>query len=169
MRKISIWTLFRNSLFSPKEMSKYRFITIGKTIQYIFFLMILLILKQVYDTFIGQNSPANSSELTEPGTKWVLAFFTIVVSYVLYIGIVFLAISIIASIGPPIAKTLERKLPYRQSWRLAAFSLTLPIILFIIFDWLHLNNNLLFPLFLIVTLLIFFMSIKAIPKPRKRS
>lgn len=170
MRNISIWTIFRNSLYSPKEIAKYRFLTIGKTIQYIFILMCLLIIKLIYQTLSGQHSTQNIQGLTEEsGTKWVLSFFTIVISYILYIGIIFLLISIIASSGPPIAKALERKLPYRQSWRLATFSLTLPISLFIVFDWLELNGGIFILIFVILTLFIFFRSIQAIPKPRKRA
>ncbi|HEY4551696.1 MAG TPA: DUF1189 family protein [Bacillaceae bacterium] len=166
MRGPSLFTLFYKSLYSPKEIAKFRFLGIGKIIQYIFLLMLFSAVPGILES-IGKNElTMEEALLTESGAKWIMlplfSFFT----YIFHAGFGFIKISVFAYAGVGFARMLERKVPYRQSWRIAAFSLTLPTILSGLLtlagidipganyaDW-------------AIILVILYASIKAVPKPK---
>src|SRR5690606_9492899 len=131
LRNISLFTIFSKNLYSPKEIAKYRFLTIGKTIQDVFILALFLSLGGFYESvFIQDFSEGYGEAAADSGTKGLFAVLVIMMTYILSSGLAFLGITILAVIGEPIAKSLGRKLPYRQSWRLTACGVTLPVVFF---------------------------------------
>ncbi|VEF47790.1 motility protein [Bacillus freudenreichii] len=170
LRKISLITIFAKSIYSPKEIAKYRFLTIGKSIQYVFILALFLSLAGFYDAIFQQDFTAGYGHTaSDTGTKVLFAALVVLMAFILNSGLAFLSITILAVIGEPIAKALGRKLPYRQSWRLTACSTTLPVVLFSLLNLFHFDQPYFILLALIMAVVIIIVSIKAIPKPRKKS
>lgn len=163
-------TIFYKSLFSPKEIAKYRFITIGKAIQHVFILALFLSFGGFFDMFFQQDL-INGYEETTPdaGSKSVVAIIVVITTYLFNAGLIFLAVTIIAGIGEPAAKWLGRKLPYRQSWRLTACSVTLPVILISLLDIFNFEQTYFVFLAMALAIGIMLASINAIPKPKNRS
>lgn len=171
MRNISLAAIFFKCLYSPREIAKYRFLTIGKTIQYVFILAIFLSLSGFYDAIFHNpfSSDSYGEEAYDAGSKVFMTVIVILMTYILNSGLVFLGITILASIGEPLAKSWGRKLPYRQSWRLTACSVTLPVVLFSLFYLLNIDKGYFIFLALIMAVGMILASIKAIPKPRNRN
>src|SRR5690606_834397 len=84
-------------------------------------------------------------------------------------GILFVKISILAGVAIILAQLLNRKLAYRQCWRLTAFSSTLPTLLFGLEPLLKnpIPYGTLFDV--LISIVIIFFSVKKIPRPKKLS
>lgn len=160
MRNISIFTLFYKSLYSLKSIAKYRFLGIGKTIQYIFMIALLFFLPGLYNILMGEGVS------TIVSNKSLMPIF-IIFMYVFNAGLIFIKITILSGVGLLFAKLLDKKLVYRHSWRLTAYSITLPTILFSYLPLMvhHIPGGLWLDLAL--SLLILFGSIKQIPSAKK--
>ncbi|MGV3464830.1 MAG: DUF1189 domain-containing protein [Heyndrickxia sp.] len=255
---MNIFTRFIKSLYSPKEVAKYRFLGIGKTILYVFVIMFISILPGIYhfskmaatalnegkQVFLEdlppftisngsldseQNQPliipksnvtivfdptgdlstkdvqekgnsvgllkhdfvivANGQAQTFPytalenmkvtnkdidsfinslkGVMWIAVPIIFLFYYLFVSALGFIKISIFAGIGSLFAQTLNRKLSYRQGWRLAAHSITLSTIFFMLMDFL--NTGVPGGMFLdwFVSLLFLYLTIREIPKSKK--
>ncbi|MFD1705414.1 DUF1189 family protein [Siminovitchia sediminis] len=166
--KVSLITIFLKSLYSPGEIAKYRFLTIGKTIQYVFILSLFLSLHGIYDAVVHNpfSTEQYGDEAFDDGSKIFMTLIVIVMTYGLNSGLLFLGITMIASFGEPLAKTWGRKLPYRQSWRLTACSITLPVVLFGLLYLFGFGESYFLLIALAMSVAIIAASIKCIPKPR---
>ncbi|MCJ8006840.1 DUF1189 family protein [Lederbergia wuyishanensis] len=166
MHKKSIFSIFIKCLYSFKDIAKFRFLGIGKSINYTFFLVFLYFLPSLYNTIILKRDSSSLLPDFDTGSIAIMLPIFIIFMYLLNTGIFFLKISILAGIAVLLAKVLNRKLPYRQSWRLTAFSITLPTLLFGLEPLLSkpIPYGTLFD-FLISIIYIFF-SIKKIPRPK---
>ncbi|MBS4194693.1 DUF1189 family protein [Lederbergia citri] len=169
MQKKSIFTLFFKSLYSFKDIAKLRFIGIGKTIKYTFFLVLLYFLPSLYNTLILKGDSSSLLPDFDAGSIAIMLPIFIIFMFILNIGILFLKISILASVAILLAKLLKRKLPYRQSWRLTAFSITLPTLLFGLEP--ILSKPIPFGTFfdILISIIYIFISIKKIPRQKKLS
>lgn len=170
LRKVSLMSIFFKSLYSPKEIAKYRFLTIGKSIQHVFILALFLSLGGFYNMIFRQDLMSDYGEtVSDAGSKGLVTIVIIITTYIFNAGLLFLAITILAGIGEPIAKRLGRKLPYRQSWRLTACSATLPIVIFSLLHLFNFEETYFFLLALVIVAGIILAAIQAIPKPKKRT
>ncbi|KAB2338531.1 DUF1189 domain-containing protein [Cytobacillus depressus] len=90
-----------------------------------------------------------------------------VVIFIFASGMKFIEVSILALLGLFLKKILHRNLHYRHTWRLAAYSVTLPTIFFTIMDCLQTTvpNGVLINWF--VANILLFLTIKEIPQPKK--
>lgn len=256
---MNIFQRFYKSLYSPKDIAKYRFLGIGKTILYVFILMFISTLpglyhfskmsitalsegKQIFmeelpsfqiengvltsdkqEIFIlektgfniildptgqqsisdiekqgnavallknefvfvfdhnAQNIPYSTLEgmklqnkdidkfLTSlHGVLWIIIPVAFILLYLFTAAFGFIKISIFAGIGVLFAGSLNRKLPYRQSWRIAAHIITLPTMFFFVMDLLKtvVPGGLLINW--IICLIFLYLSIREIPKPKTR-
>lgn len=254
---MNIFQRFYKSLYSPKDIATYRFLGIGKTILYVFLLMLLSTLPSLYhfskmsmtalnegkqifmkelppfkiengnltsniqkpvilekngfnivldpvgkysqkdiekqgnsvallkDEFVivtdrnSQNFPYSALQGMEienkdidqfltsmRGVLWIIIPIAFIILYLFTAAIGFIKVSIFAGIGVLIAGTLNRRLHYRQSWRIAAHVITLPTIFFLIMDTLKtvVPGGLLINW--IICLIFLYMSIHEIPKPK---
>ncbi len=170
MRQVSIFTLFYKSLYNPKEIAKFRFLGIGKTILYVFSLILLSSLPGIYEALavkqIGSNGMSGIG--ADTGTKLILIPILALAAYLINAGTIILKISVLAGVGVIIAKLLDRKLPYRLSWRLTAFCITFPTSFFAFIFLLGIDIPGDSIIDFTIILLFQFLSIKAIPKPRRR-
>lgn len=97
----------------------------------------------------------------------ILPLYALVV-YIFAAGMKFIEISILALFGLLLNKMLMRTIQYRHSWRMAAYSITLPTLFFIIMDGLKTTvpNGAIINWF--VGLIILYLTIKEIPQPKKK-
>ena len=101
----------------------------------------------------------------------LLAIIIPLIALVIYIfaaGLKFIEISFLALVGLLLQKVMEVNIFYRHTWRLAAYSITLPTIFFTIMDSLRTTvpNGAILNWF--VAFIILFLVIKEIPKPHKK-
>jgi maltodextrin utilization protein YvdJ len=97
---------------------------------------------------------------------YIVGPILLILFYLFVSAVGFIKISILAFGGLFFANVLKRKLVYRQSWRITAYSITLPTIFFMIMDALHTQTPGGFMLDWMVTLLILFLAIKEMPQPK---
>ncbi|WP_339162874.1 DUF1189 family protein [Siminovitchia sp. FSL W7-1587] len=171
MRKISLLTIFYKSLYSPKEIAKYRFLPIGKAIQHVFIIALLFSLGSIIQNMTENGFlPGQAGEvMKDPGAKGIFAALYLLATFGINAALLFIAITLIAAVGEPAARFQERKLPYRQSWRVTAFSMTLPALLFGLLDVFHIQSPYFMLLAFAGTITMILLSIRSIPKPRKRT
>lgn len=88
--------------------------------------------------------------------------------YIINAGVIISKITILAALAILIAKLLKRKLPYRQGWRLTAFSITFAIFLFGFEPLINVKipGAVFIDLFLSLSFIV--ASILQIPKPKKK-
>ena len=147
----------------------FRFLGIGKTMQYVFSLALLFFLPSLYNTLtVDGNSTLHLPGFDTASVAIMLPVF-ITFMYIFNAGIIFLKISVLAGIALLLAKLLKRKLPYRQSWRLTAFSITMPTLIFGLETLFY--QKIPYGTFVdfIIAMLFIVGSIGKIPQPKKRS
>ncbi|MDZ5470976.1 DUF1189 domain-containing protein (plasmid) [Bacillus sp. 31A1R] len=92
----------------------------------------------------------------------------IIVIYIFSSGIKFIEVSILAAIGLVLRSMTQRNLQYRQLWRMAAYSVTLPTIFFTIMEAIQTGVPNGFLLNWFVSILVLFLAIREIPKPKNK-
>ncbi|MBS4199677.1 DUF1189 family protein [Bacillus sp. FJAT-49732] len=169
MQNKSIFTIFLKSLYSFKDIAKFRFLGIGKTIKYTFFLVLLYFLPSLYNTLILRGESSSLLPDFDTGSIAIMLPIFIIFMYIFNTGIIYLKISILAGVALLLANMLKRKLPYRQSWRLTAFSITLPTLLFGLEPLL--SKPIPYGTFfdVLISIIFIFFSINKIPRPKKLS
>ncbi|MCR2820403.1 DUF1189 domain-containing protein [Lederbergia panacisoli] len=169
MQKKSIFIIFYKSLFSFKDIAKFRFLGIGKSINYTFFLVLLYFLPSLYNTLVLKGNSSSLLPELDTGSIAIMLPIFIIFMFIFNTGILFLKISIFAGAALIVARILKRKLPYRQSWRLTAFSITLPTLLFGLEPLL--SKPIPYGTFLdiLISIIYILFSIKKIPRPKKIS
>ncbi len=168
VKNISIFTMFFKSLYSGMSIAKYRFIGIGKTLQYVFFLAILYFLPGFYRILISNK---DSSILVpgfdlDTGSLMIILPIYILFMYIFNAGVIVCKITILAAIALLLAKLLNRTLPYRQGWRLTTFSITFSTLLFSLMTLFNLEIPGAFIIDLLASLIYILISISKIPKQK---
>ncbi|MEK5216125.1 DUF1189 family protein [Psychrobacillus sp. FSL H8-0487] len=166
---MSLFQLFKSSLYSPKKMAAFRLIPIGKVMQYIFsYIFIMSIISFIY--FInGISDQQQSMEgLLEyfAQIQWLLYPFSFIFLFVLNTMLIFVRISIFAYIGSIILLLRKRKGEFRHIWRTTLFASTIPMIISIILAILQVSNNYLQLVIYTLTLIIIFLTTKYYPVKR---
>ncbi|TLS36296.1 DUF1189 domain-containing protein [Pseudalkalibacillus caeni] len=99
----------------------------------------------------------------------VLIPIILVIAYIFQTGLKFIGISVLASIGLIFKNTMQRNLTYKQLWVLSAYAVTLPTIFFAIMGLLRITVSLDFLLYWFVAIMMLYLIIKEVPKPKKRA
>lgn len=110
-----------------------------------------------------------SDFLTSLNSSFVIIIpLYVLIIYIFAAGMKFIEISILALFGLLLNKMLMKTIQYRHSWRLAAYSVTLPTIFFTIMEGLKTTvpNGAIINWF--VGLIILYLTIKEIPQPKKK-
>lgn len=158
------WNAFKHSLRLPQKQSVFALNRIGMDIAviYLFMLLGLASLPALYEQILMNES----SDVPIHIFFFLIYFF--IFYYLILAIIVFTALSAIAYIAKLVAGGLERKLHYAILWKMAAFSMTLPIILFTAISFVYSLSE----WFLFFSIIyIFFILVKIIliyPKRKKR-
>ncbi|MGD7043984.1 DUF1189 domain-containing protein [Jeotgalibacillus proteolyticus] len=125
-----------------------------------------------YSMFTGINfSTDGLTDLLSSldGAKGILYFFIFFVMYVISTGFLFIKVLIFSAIGLFIARILQRKLSYRHSFRITAYSLTLPTVFFTIFSLIGSTIPAGSLINWFVTSIMIYLSIKEIPAKKSVS
>ncbi|OLN23371.1 hypothetical protein BTO30_05250 [Domibacillus antri] len=137
---MSIFKQFIKSLFSPKHIAAFRMQGIGKTINYLFFLALLMCVPMIVYMFLYVISGSESAkgiveaELPVLALKGDIMPVVFVTYYLLVSFILFVKVSIFGGTGLLIARILKKRAEYRHTFRMAAYAVTLPAIITIILE-----------------------------------
>lgn len=168
MRSLSIFTLLYKSCYSFKDIAKFRFMDIGKTFKYVFFLILIYFLPTVIKMLVMDKKYSDLTSTFDGGSLVIILPFYIIGMYILYAGIIFIKISFLAWLAQLIAKSTNQSLPYRNSWRLVAFSITLPTILFGLIPLLNVTIPYAALLDVFIALIYIFFGIKKMPVQKRK-
>ncbi len=119
------WNVFKNSVRLPSKKAMFALNRVGLHIAiiYLFILLALVSLPSV----VGYVT--NPDAFADINIIFAIVYFFIF--YYLPMNIlVFLGLSIIAYIGSWTAKWMDRKLHYSLLWKMSAFTVTLPLLLY---------------------------------------
>jgi hypothetical protein len=155
---------FKHSLLLPKKDAMFRLnrMKMGNTIGYLFILMFIVSVPGGVK-FVLTSHPELGGDI--PLTLFVLQFF--VFYYLLSVFLGFLAISALALACIWIRISLQRKLTYRQLWKMSAYATTLPLLLYTLALSLNINSWWVPALLFLLSLSILFRMIVIFPKRRK--
>ncbi len=98
--------------------------------------------------------------------KYIFIPIIIILIYLFAAGLLFIKVSIFAYFGTVIAGSLQRKLQYKQSWRITSYSLTLSTVFFAIMELLQTSIPGAAFLDWIVILIMLYLSIKEMPQKK---
>ena len=143
---MSIFKQFIKSLHSSKHIAAFRMQGIGKTINYLFFLaLIMCIPLVVYMVLyvIGDNESARAVIETKlpiltmendliAANSFILLPAVLIMYYLFVSFILFIKVSIFGGVGLWLAYILKRRAEYRHTFRMAAYAVTLPTLLILI-------------------------------------
>jgi hypothetical protein len=258
-KRMNIFKQFLKSLYSPKDIAKFRFQGIGKTILFVFLLTLLSILPTTFQftsvinngleltkdalteevpsfiiengqlsvesktpynfeksgvTFIidgtgtieqtelkqtettiallkhefvfiaggqAQSSPYSmfpdmkmtNQDIVEfiqstEGLKYIFLPIMVLIIFIFSSGVKFIEVSILALIGILFKNLLKRNIPYRQAWRIAAYSVTLPTVFFAIMSFLQTQVPNGFIINWFVSIMVLTLAIKEIPIKKQK-
>ncbi|MDC3413374.1 DUF1189 domain-containing protein [Aquibacillus sp. 3ASR75-11] len=168
---MSIWKQFGISFYQIKKIAAFRILKISKAIVYLFFLTLFLMIPVLVNAFI--NDPIIDSNLisnsidTYGFSKYVLTIVTIPFIYLTITGLIFIFVSFLAGCGLLLAKTLKKRVDYKQVWVISSYAITTPTLSLSVIE-------LLFPALpftkwglLILSLLFLLGAIRYLPKSQK--
>lgn len=104
---------------------------------------------------------------TISGMKWVIIPVVSVFIYLIASAGSFIEVTVLALIGLALKNLLGRKLNYRQLWRMAAYSETLPTLFFTIMAAIKTTVPNSFMINWFVVIIVLYLAISEIPKPKK--
>ncbi|MEH7074058.1 DUF1189 domain-containing protein [Neobacillus drentensis] len=101
------------------------------------------------------------------GMKWIIIPVAALFIYLLASAGSFIKVTVLALIGLLLKNLLGRKLNYRQLWRMAAYSNTLPVMFFTIMSAINTTVPSSFMINWFVLIIVLSLAINEIPKPKK--
>lgn len=104
---------------------------------------------------------------TVGGIKWIIIPVVSVFIYLFACAGSFIEVTVLALIGLLLKNLLGRKLNYRQLWRMAAYSETLPTLFFTIMAAIKTTVPNSFMINWFVVIIVLYLAINEIPKPKK--
>jgi hypothetical protein len=99
--------------------------------------------------------------------KGIILTIFIAIMYLLSAAMTFIKVSLFAIICLLFANVLNRKIPYRQTWRISAYGVTLSTIFFTIMEMLNTFIPASFFLDWMVTSVVLYLAVKEIPQLKK--
>ena len=146
---MKIHQLLKASLYEPKKLAAFRILPIGKVFQYIFVFVILSTILSFIRFLLGDIELFGASdELIEyaeevGGLLYPMAFALQLVISTFYL---FIRVSFFGLIGYGLLKLFKRKVEYRHMWRTAAISISVPVLISLVFDFSGVPNKFNFPI-----------------------
>jgi hypothetical protein len=129
--------------------------------------------KQPYSyTMLGDTKITNQDLVdflnTMDGLKYIFLPIMFLIIFIFSSGIKFIEVSILALIGIAIVSFFKKNVPYRQLWRMAAYSVTLPTVFFTIMAIFQISVPNGFLLNWFVSIMVLTLAIKEIPMKKKK-
>ncbi|OKL38119.1 DUF1189 family protein [Domibacillus mangrovi] len=140
---MSIFKQLIKSLHSPKYIAAFRMQGIGKTINYLFFLALIMCIPMiVYMVLyaIGGNESARAVIETKlpiltmendiiTANSFILLPAMLIMYYLFVSFILFIKVSIFGGLGLWLAHLLKKRAEYRHTFRMTTYAVTLPTLL----------------------------------------
>ncbi|EIT85183.1 hypothetical protein A374_10585 [Fictibacillus macauensis ZFHKF-1] len=98
---------------------------------------------------------------------WIIYSLIIIGSYLFALLLKFIGVSVLAIIGLVLASILRKNINYQRLWILAAYTVTLPTILFAVFQLVSLNLPFSFSLYWGFAIVLFYLVLRKIPSAKK--
>lgn len=146
---MKIHQLFKASFYEPKKLAAFRILPIGKVFQYIFVFVFLSTAVSFIRFLMGDIELFGASdELIEYAETVGALIYPMAFALQLVISIFYLLIrvSFFGLIGFGLLKLLNKKGEYRHMWRTSAISITVPLLVSLLFDLLSVPNSVNFPI-----------------------
>ncbi|MGM7635576.1 DUF1189 domain-containing protein [Bacillus sp. Hm123] len=90
--------------------------------------------------------------------------------YYLFVSAVgFMKVSIFAALGSWMNKGLKRKIEYRHSFRIASYAITPSIVIMMMMDFAHIQFPYSFLLDWLLTIVVIYLAIRTIPRPKSKT
>jgi hypothetical protein len=161
------------SLYAPNKIARFRFQKIGKTIAYLFILALLFSIPSFLHLINGITSQVQSfketlgiADKTNSGLPYL--FSLLVIMY--YLGsstFLFTLTTIFASLSNMFQFSKQINLSFKHRFTIFTYSMTLPTILFLLIGLLNITVPYSTLLFLLISIVFYYLSIKSISKSKK--
>jgi hypothetical protein len=102
------------------------------------------------------------------GLKYIFLPIMVLIIFIFSSGIKFIEVSILALMGLLVKNILKRNVPYRQAWRMAAYSVTLPTVFFAIMELLQTQVPNGFIINWFVSIMVLSLAMKEIPIKKQK-
>lgn len=135
---VNLFQLLKISLSNPKKQAAARILPIGKIMQFVFAIILVLTLISYFNLLTGLSTTASDLDgLLEYVEKiqWLLYPFAFLALFVSTTAVHFVKISFFALIGMAILLIKKKKGEYRHLWRTAALAVTGPTFLSVILSY----------------------------------
>ena len=130
--------LFIASIYEPKKLAAFRLLPIGKVFKYVFMFIFLFTIISFGRFYLNDElSVEQNSDLIEHAKKigWLIYPMALLLQLVISTFYIFIRITIFAYIGSLFLNLRRKRANYLQVWRTSAFSMTVPMLLTISFDF----------------------------------
>lgn len=160
---MTLWNVFLESIKLPKKKALFKLNRVGMDIVviYLFILLLLVSIPSFIQQVTGTNGFIHDLNI----------FFQIIYFFIFYYLpmnlIVFSFLSLVAYIGLGITKIMNRKLRFSILWKMSAFSITLPFIIYTIVAMFIPISNIFLWLAILYTFILLSKMISIYPKRRR--
>ncbi|GEL78829.1 DUF1189 family protein [Tenuibacillus multivorans] len=159
---MNIITIFKNSLQLPKKQALFRLnrMNMRDTLVYINILFFLLFLPYAIDFVLNVKEKSGSI----PDVVYIQVGF---LYPALSLFITILTVSLLAVVAYGMRSALKRRLAYHQLWKMTAFALTIPIMIYFVINVFNIENFFLFILPILLFIYFFYKMITVYPRQNK--
>ncbi|WP_186578779.1 DUF1189 family protein [Aquibacillus kalidii] len=161
---MELFTIFKNCILLPRKEALFRLnrVSMRNTLTYMFVLIFILFIPSII------TSISEANQLTESDMK-SLYVIQVIILYPFTILFMIMAFTSILAVSTVLIKNLlGRKLKYQQLWKMTAFALTQPLLIYALFQVFGFSHPMVnFILFIMIYFLIYKM-ILTYPKAVKK-
>lgn len=167
--QLSLSQLCKYSIFYPKRLAAFRMLTIGKTMQYVFFFITFITIATFLHFVLTLQHGSNQFEavlsyIDAQQMTWILYPFAFIALFVSNTLLIMCQISLYAAIGYGIGY-FHYRIEYRHLWRTAAFAMTIYYILHLISPFLTTSySNMLQLVGIAITITYILIALRKYPK-----
>lgn len=178
---MSIFKQFIKSLHSSKHIAAFRMQGIGKTINHLFFLALIMCIPMMFYMVLyaigGTESAKAVIETKLPiltmendliaANSFILLPAMLIMYYLFVSFLLFIKVSIFGGLGLWLAHLLKKRVEYRHTFRMAAYAVTLPTLLIALTELMDLTLPFDYLFDWTVTSTILIMAIRYLPRASK--
>lgn len=134
---MNLGSIFKNSLMLPKKESLFKLnrVSMRDTMVYIIILLFILFLPDMIQMIISYTERQTENLPSELYIVQVILLYPLLIVFLMVAGV-----SLLAAIAIPIKNLLKRKLKYQQLWKMTAFALTIPILIYLVLRLFDVSN-----------------------------
>lgn len=160
---MELYYSLKNSLRLPKKEALFRLnrVSMRNAISYIVVLLFLLFLPELILMMIHFQGEAEGL----PKDMYILQLIVFYPFWIVFLAIA--GVSVLAAVSVLIKNLLHRKLAYQQLWKMTAFALTIPLLVYILLDLLPLHPFIIHGIPLGGLYYLIWKMIEAFPKRRR--